>query len=476
MVCFVKKLRVLKLEYGFLSLIPPLSAIFLAIATRRVIVSLFVGVLIGKLVVAGFNPFFAIYLSIEELIALFKEGWVVKSIVFAALIGSLLTLAVESGGVGAFVAYLIERSKRIRSKRAALLMGYMLGIIIFIESTITSLVVGAVTTPLARRFGASNAKVAYICDATSAPVCSLIPLNGWGALMGTLIAGKISQGVIAGEATEFVIRSISYNFYAIAAVLFALWIIISGRDFAGMKRSEEAAHRDMHEHQTNPFEVGGSVWYMGVPLGALFSLVFIYLYLSGDGNLLKGSGTTAVFYATISALAVSYVYYVHVARIFDSERFGRVVASGAASMGSLAVILLLAFALADVTKELHTGVYLAEMMKLSISPVYIAPLVFLTACAISFSTGTSWGTFSIAIPLAIDIAVGMGANVYLLIGAAISGGVFGDHCSPVSDTTIVSSMASKCDHIEHVNTQLPYAIVSALIALAAFFACGFFGW
>lgn len=463
------------MEHGLISLLPPLAAITLAIATRRVILSLLVGVLIGKLVVAGFNPFVAVYLSIEGVIALFKEGWVVKSIIFAALIGSLLTLAVESGGVGAFVSYLIERSRRIKSKRAALLFGYALGILIFIESTITSLVVGAVTTPLARRFGASNAKVAYICDATSAPVCSLIPLNGWGALIGTLIAGKISQGVIAGEPTEFLIRSIAYNFYAIAALLFALWIVVSGRDFGAMRRSEERAKRDMEAHESNPFGQNGSVWYMGVPIGSLLVFVFVYLYMSGDGNLFKGSGTTAVFYATLSSLALTFVYYVYKAKIFDAEKFGSVVASGAASMGSLAVILLLAFALADVTKELHTGVYLAELMKVGVSPVYLAPLIFLTACAISFSTGTSWGTFSIAIPLAIDIAAGMGANVYLLIGAAVSGGVFGDHCSPVSDTTIVSSMASKCNHIEHVNTQLPYAIMSAFLALIGFYLCGVFG-
>lgn len=144
-------------------------------------------------------------------------------------------------------------------------------------------------------------------------------------------------------------------------------------------------------------------------------------------------------------------------------------------MGSLAAVLLFAFALADITKELHTGAYLAGLMRDGVSPLYAAPIVFIGACAVSFATGTSWGTFSIAIPLAIDIAVGLNANVYLLIGAAISGGVFGDHCSPVSDTTIVSSMASKCDHIEHVNTQLPYAIASAILALSAFLICGIFG-
>lgn len=241
------------MDYGILSLLPPIVAILLAIITKRVLLSLALGIFAGELLTAGFNPFLALYNGVEGIIALFKEGWVVKSVIFAALIGSLLALAAKSGGVAAFVSYLTERSKRIKSKRGALVLGYILGIIIFIESTITSLVVGAVTTPLAKRFGASNAKVAYVCDSTSAPVCSLIPLNGWGALIGVLIAGKVSQGVISGEPTEFLIRSIGYNFYAISALLFTLWIVVSGKDFGAMRRAEETAKALPDEEEALPF-------------------------------------------------------------------------------------------------------------------------------------------------------------------------------------------------------------------------------
>ena len=169
------------MDYGALSLLPPLVSIALALLTKEVVFSLFGGVFVWQMIKIGdFSPFGALYGSIEAIVGLFAEGWVVKSIVFIVLVGSILTIVVESGGVSAFVRYLTERSNRVKSKKGALLLGYFIGITIFIESTITSLVVGSVTAPLADRFGASRAKVAYLCDATSAPVCSLIPLNGWG--------------------------------------------------------------------------------------------------------------------------------------------------------------------------------------------------------------------------------------------------------------------------------------------------------
>ena len=230
------------MDYGALSLLPPLVSIALALLTKEVVFSLFGGVFVWQMIKIGdFSPFGALYGSIEAIVGLFAEGWVVKSIVFIVLVGSILTIVVESGGVSAFVRYLTERSNRVKSKKGALLLGYFIGITIFIESTITSLVVGSVTAPLADRFGASRAKVAYLCDATSAPVCSLIPLNGWGALLTGLVSAQIAAGVLTGNAASIVASSIVFNFYAIITVLFAFLIIYFDFDFSYMKKSEDTA-------------------------------------------------------------------------------------------------------------------------------------------------------------------------------------------------------------------------------------------
>ena len=463
------------MDYGALSLLPPLVSIALALLTKEVVFSLFGGVFVWQMIKIGdFSPFGALYGSIEAIVGLFAEGWVVKSIVFIVLVGSILTIVVESGGVSAFVRYLTERSNRVKSKKGALLLGYFIGITIFIESTITSLVVGSVTAPLADRFGASRAKVAYLCDATSAPVCSLIPLNGWGALLTGLVSAQIAAGVLTGNAASIVASSIVFNFYAIITVVFAFLIIYFDFDFSYMKKSEDTAKAIHGKNIVLVSEDNGAkVSFMVLPIVFLTVSSILFLTLSGGGDIWKGSGTTAVFYAVLSTLAFCFVYFVVWHKHFKSVEYFAHLKNGSMNMMYVGVMMTLAFAISAATKDLGTGTYLAGFAKGFLNPSLLPAVIFVFGCMISFSTGTSWGTFSIMVPIAISMGVALGVDISLVIGAAVAGGVFGDHCSPISDTTIVSSTASGCDLMEHVKTQLPYAFLCGFFALLCFISAGF---
>jgi Na+/H+ antiporter NhaC len=206
---------------------------------------------------------------------------------------------------------------------------------------------------------------------------------------------------------------------------------------------------------------------MLLPIFLLIILVFVFLYITGDGNMLKGSGSSSIFYTTLSTLIFMLFYYVGTKNMSLSV-WGATAFKGAKELFSIAMILLFAFAIGKVTSELNTGLYLASLASENLNINLLAAVVFLLSSVMAFATGTSWGTFSIMIPVAVPMAVGMDANVALAIGAVISGGVFGDHCSPISDTTIISSLAADCEVIEHVKTQLPYALLSGTIAFVSF--------
>ncbi len=461
------------MDYGALSLLPPIMAIVLAILTREVVLSLFGGVLTWQFIKIGsFSPIEALYGSVESIIGLFAQGWVVKSIVFIVLVGSILTIIVESGGVAAFVEYLTKRSKKIKNKRSALMLGYIIGIVIFIESTITSLVVGAVTAPLAAKFGASRAKVAYICDSTSAPVCSLIPLNGWGALITGLVGAQITAGIVVGNAVGIVINSIMFNLYAIVTLLFVLFIIVKDLDFGPMKTSELYAAKMMNEEPQTTHN-DARISFMMLPIGILSLSSILFLYLSGNGSIFKGSGTTAVFYGVLFTLLFCFIYFVMWHKRFKTSEYFEHFKNGATNMAYVGVMMILAFAIAEATKDMKTGEYLAVFVKSSVSPAFLPCLVFLSGCLISFSTGTSCGTFSLMVPISLQMGSVTGIDPSLMVGAAVAGGVFGDHCSPISDTTIVSATAAGCDLMEHIRTQIPYAVICAAISAFGYLFIGF---
>lgn len=422
-------------------------------------------VLVGEFIIADFHLLNTLLLIAERFGALLSEGWVLKTLAFAIMVGSVMTLMERSGGVGALVHELSVKRALVTTKRGALLPSFIVGIVIFIESSITSLIAGAIGKPFCDRYGISRAKLAFVCDSTSAPVCSIITINGWGALLLGLIGGQITAGLITGESATWLIQSIAFNFYAYSALIVTFVVIWYEIDIGPMRHSVASELSDGYEENTK--SVGLFVW----PIVWMIGGVIGFMFLSGEGNMLKGSGSSSIFYALALTLVLMWIYY-RFTLTMTTEEFLDAALSGAKALTPIAFILLFAFAIGGVSSDMKVGQYLASFIGDYLPSEYLAGAIFALAAIIAFATGTSWGTFSIMLPIAVPLAVGLDAPVALAMGAVISGGVFGDHCSPISDTTIISSMASGCEVGEHVKTQLPYALISALFAFILFIVFG----
>jgi Na+/H+ antiporter NhaC len=434
-----------------------------ALYTRNVLLSLFGGVLLGLFILNDLQFFATFKATLELFTSLLSEAWILKTLAFAILVGSVMALIEKSGGIEGFVAFTQSKKGLIDSKRSALLVPFFIGIFIFIESSITALISGAVGKPLCDSQKVSRAKLAYVCDSTSAPISSLIVLNGWGALLLGLITTQIEEGMISGESVSILMHSVVYNYYALSAIIITfltIWFNIN----LGSMRSAKPKVFETEVLGVNHTSMG----YMISPILLMIAFTFFFLFITGSGNMLKGSGSSSIFYTMLTTLAFMFFYYVGTKNM-SSKTYAITALSGAKKLFPIAMILLFAFAIGKVTTEMNTGLYLASLASENLHVYFLPGIIFLLSSLISFSTGTSWGTFSIMIPVAVPMAVGMDANIALAIGAVISGGVFGDHCSPISDTTIISSMAAECDVVEHVKTQLPYVLISAIIAFILFF-------
>lgn len=461
------------------SVLPPVLAIVLAIWTKQVILSLFAGIWIGSTLLAGFNPVSGVADSIDALINVFSDAGDARVLIFTLLIGSLIATIEHTGGVRGFVHFL-ESRKWVHNRLRAQFLAWATGLIIFIESNITLLVAGSVSRPLFDRYKLSREKLAYIIDATSAPVCAMIPLNAWGAV----IIGLVASTGVENPLGAF-IASIPYNFYAITAIILSAIVIWKNIDIGPMKNAEERTQDgnilwpgatpmvEISEEQIEdePGKVPSAAL-MLIPIVAMVLMMPVALYITGNGNLIEGSGSTSVLWSVIFAILVAWLMnFIHGEHSVDELM--RLFMKGAGGLLPIATILLFALALGDIANLLGTGVYVATLVGNTIPEPLLAPLVFIVSAFIAFSVGSSWGTFAIMIPIAIPIATTLGLPMPLLLGAAISGAIFGDHASPISDTTVVASMASATDHIDHVRTQLPYALVAAAIASTGFFLASF---
>ncbi|MEA1920526.1 MAG: Na+/H+ antiporter NhaC family protein [Campylobacterota bacterium] len=446
------------MEPTVLSLLPPLFAIIMALLTKRVFISLLSGIILGELILGDFSLMLSLETLWNRLLFLLDKAWILKTLAFAILVGSVMALLQISGAVAGLIHYVSERQKWINSPRSALVFTYLIGVLIFIESSITSLIAGGVGRPLCDKFGVSRAKLAYVCDSTSAPICSLIVLNGWGALILGLIVAQMG----AEDSIALLLESLLFNFYAFAALSVTFMVIWFGLDTKAMKNAQVLQSADFDN-------VAGKLSDLLIPIGVMMATLFVTLYITGEGNILKGSGSSAIFYSMIVTLVLMLPLYL---KEIGFKRWILSALDGGKSMLGITFILLLAFIIGDVTQTLQTGNYLASFAGEVMNPYYLGATVFVLSALMAFATGTSWGTFSIMIPIAIPLGLAMDMNVALLIGAVISGGVFGDHCSPISDTTIISSLAAGCDHIEHVKTQLPYALISGGIAFVLFIIFG----
>ncbi|MDX9813972.1 MAG: Na+/H+ antiporter NhaC family protein [Sulfurimonas sp.] len=448
----------------FLSLLPSFIILFLALRTKNVFLALGSGIFLAYFILNSFHPLDTFLALFELFYNLLSTSWVLKTLSFALMAGSIIALVQSSGGVYGFVEFMLKNSL-IKTQRSSLMLSFIVGIVIFIESSITSLIAGAVGKPFCHKYKIPSEKLAFVCDSTSAPISSLIAINGWGALLLGLIGTQM--GVMDSSTTKLLLNSLLLNFYSIIIIVIVFLFIYFDINIGPMR---ECLYKPKMSEEVDVKK--SSAIYMVIPMFLMVVFVFIFMYITGDGEILQGSGSSSIFYTMLCTLAVMFLLYIPNG-ILSSKEWGRVALNGAKDFVPITLILLLAFAIGEGVVELKTGEHLASLLSGNLPVWSLAGFVFIISAIISFSTGTSWGTFSIMIPIAFPIAIALDANLALVIGAVISGGVFGDHCSPISDTTIISSMASDCEVISHVKTQLPYALIGAFIALSLFFITGY---
>lgn len=468
--------------YGLLSLIPPLTAIGLALVTRQVFLSLFIGIWLGFVILSGGNPVAGSFATLDGFVAVFADAGNTRIILFTLVVGALIGLIQYSGGVQGFVNRLLvwlessaaKADQRGQRKRVELL-ALATGMILFIESNISILTVGTLYRPVFDKLSIPREKLAYITDSSSAPSCILIPFNAWGAFIaGLLLAQGLENpfGVVLG--------TIVFNVYPWLVILTLLWVILSGRDIGEMRLAEARAAESgaLLRGGAQPM-MGGEISELapksGVPVKARNMILPITLMVvlmptflimtgweTGGGDVLtalqSGSGSKAVLYATSFACAFAMILYKLSGHFGIRDMFDLSLKS-MSGMVPLAILMVLAFVLGHLCRELGTGLYVAGSVQGLVSPIFIPAMIFLTACFVAFATGTSWGTFAIMIAIAVPLAQTLGLNITLCIAAALGGGVFGDHCSPTSDTSIITSMATASDHIDHIRTQIPYALI-----------------
>jgi tetracycline resistance efflux pump len=466
--------------YGWISILPPLLAIFLAIKTKHVYISLILGIWLGWTIIHGWNPIAGLIHTVNALVAVFQDADNTRVVLFSAMIGAIITFTQYSGGMKGFVKWVVGKGL-VRTRRSAGLLAWFLGFIIFIESSICVLVSGAVCRPIFDKLMVSREKLSYILDSTSAPKCILIPLNAWGAFVIGLLATQKMENPV-----RILVSSMPFNFYAITALLLVLLVVITRRDIGPMRKAEIRVEQenkllrdgaepliddDVVMMEEKPGVTPRAI-NMLIPVVTMVAAMPVVLIITGEGNLMDGSGSLSVLWAVILGLMAGAIAY-RIQGIMRTKEITEIFMKGLGGLVPLASLMILAFAIGDTCGALGTGPFVAQAANATLNPGVVPAVLFLLSCFIAFSTGTSWGTFAIMIPIAVPIIRIIGLHPGLVIAAVLGGGVFGDHCSPISDTTIISSMAAATDHIDHVRTQLPYALIAAGISLILFIVFGY---
>ncbi|WP_159949614.1 Na+/H+ antiporter NhaC family protein [Polaribacter septentrionalilitoris] len=491
------------MDYGFLSVLPPILAIVLALRTKQVYIALLFGIWFSWLIIEGWNPLEGTLAMIEGMVDVFQDKGSTRTIMFSALVGALLIFIQYSRGVEGFINVLNKRLEKLEQKKDGYsrimvqVLATFTGILLFVETSISSLTVGTLYRPIFDKLKIPREKLAYIADSSSAPSSILIPFNAWGAfIMGLLL----TQGI--DKPLPLLLKSIGYNFYPLLAIILVFVVIFSKKDFGPMKKAEQRTKetgelmnkgsKPMVSDEVTSFPpkegIPAKAYNMIVPLLVMVCMMPINLMYTGWNNVKEstsflnhasqaigeGSGSSSVLYAVITAILVAIVLY-FIQGILKPKEAVNITLKGISELMPLALLMLLAFAIGNACKELNTGVYVANATKDWLSPELLPAVVFIISSFIAFSTGTSWGTFAIMLAISIPMANIHGADLTVVVAATLGGGIFGDHCSPISDTSIISSMASASDHIDHVKTQLPYALFGGLITVILYLLIGFFG-
>ncbi|MBE8596189.1 Na+/H+ antiporter NhaC family protein [Xenorhabdus sp. BG5] len=469
-------------DYGIWTIITPVVTIILAIFTRQVILSLLLGILVGFTVINNHNVILGIQGTIEGIIDTFSSSGNTKTIIFMLMIGGIMRLVVVTGGVRSLVRLLTDKTQLIENKKAVQFLAMIITSLIFIESSINQLIAGASTKKLAKNYGIPPEKMSYIIQTSCVSVCSSAMINGWGAAMMGIIGVQISRGLISGEPFDILAGSMIYNIMAWLSLASVLFYIFSNVSWGPMKTAEMRA---LHEHLNSDIEdkhnedsddviehpnCHTSLNFF-IPILSTVLMLPIALYITGDGNFSKGSGSTSIYWSVIFGSTISFFWFL-LRRVLTIENFFKELYIGYASMIKISSVMVLAFLMGNVSADLNTGAYIAQMTSGIIPAGFSIGFIFLISSIMSLATGTSWGTFAIMIPIGVQLGISVGMPPEYMIGAAIAGSIFGDMTSPISSDAIVASMATDCDHIEHIRTQMPYALVTASFALVIYFYLG----
>lgn len=473
-------------DVGFLSLLPPIIAIVLALISKEVISSLLIGILSGALIYAlatGGGIIEMSSVAFGVMADTVGSPGKFNIILFLALLGALVCIVTMAGGSRAYGQW---ATKRLKSKRAAGLATSFLGMLIFIDDYFNCLTVGTVMKPVTDKYQMSRAKLAYLIDATAAPICIIAPISSWAAAVGTTL---YETGAFQNELQAFM-ATIPYNLYAILTIVMVLMVSILDLDFGGMEKEElkakngdlGAVNTEIEEDKT--ISDKGTIWDLLIPIGSLILFSILAMLYNGgywsDGLSMQEAfgncdSAAALVLGSFWALVVTF-FLVVPRKLVSFKDFFASVTEGTKSMVNAFIILTLAWTIGTLCQDyLGTGLYVGNLVEASNLPTGMIPMiVFLVAAGLSFSIGTAWGTFGIFIPIVIFICQNTAPEIITVtLSAALAGSVFGDHCSPISDTTILSSTAAGVDHLKHVSTQIPYAVTVASCCAVGYLIAGF---
>ena len=480
------------------AIVPPLLAIVLAVVSRRIILSLFVGIILGALMINHFD----VFLTGKDIGLRFMSFIVDSSghlndfnlpvLLFLIFLGMTISLINLSGSTLAVAKWAKEK---IKTRKQARLMTMLLGIIIFVDDYFNTLTVGTIVKPITDEQKVSREELAYGIDSTAGPICSLMPISSWGAyLIGIMTSILATLNIYDISPLTLFFTVMSMNYYAFFALFFLLGVILFNIQ---LKPMNKAFLRSVNEallwnpklgvpigtHSVNETEHNQSAIGLIMPIGILIVSNFFFIGFFGFNNvdhttnyslvdIISNTDTTlSIFYSSILSVISALIYNIYLQK--NVKQILGVMLAGAKSMLPAIYILLCAWTIAGIMTDLKTGNYLASLIGRTLPQFIIPALIFLLAGIAAFSTGTSWGTFAIMLPIAADIGMQYDVNmVMILMSAVISGSIFGDHSSPISDTTCLSATGAGCHHIDHVITQLPYAFVAAMVTLMTFLVLG----
>jgi len=476
------------IDAGILSLIPPALAITLALITKEVISALMVGILSGSLIYALHTGGGVVDMAARAFEVMAKTVGTPDKfsiILFLALLGALVCVVTKAGGSQAYGQWAV---KRITSKRSAEVATSFLGILIFIDDYFNCLTVGTVMKPVTDKYRISRAKLAYIIDTTAAPVCIIAPVSSWAAAVGSTL---FETGAFSNELSAF-FATIPYNMYAILSIIMVFALSVTDLEFGPMAAAEQAAEEDGDLGAIDQnLETGsslnnpkGTVWDLIIPIAGLIVFTILAMLYTG-GYWSKGlplqqaigecNSSAALVIGGFWALVVALLLFVP-RGLLTFKDFMSNISTGINTMVPAYIILTLAWTIGSLCQNyLGTGKYIGMLVQTSNMPTeWIPAIVFLVASGLSFSIGTAWGTFGIFIPIVVFICKAAPPEIMTVtLAATLAGSVFGDHCSPISDTTILSSSGAGCNHIQHVSTQIPYACVVAVCCFISYLVAGY---